>query len=156
MQQGRALPSTNSPPLHLFRPDDVTFSCSERRGALLCLPFPADHEETVAHGDFSKWIVKNVDDCLRVAEDLGCGVNRMEDIILVTGRHLARSWISVAFSESLAGAQVSFNVRASGNSSVHLEERDVRGGELKLGPSGEVSFPITLNPNLKLLPSHGS
>lgn len=80
----------------------------------------------------------------------------MEDIILVTGRHLARSWISVAFSESLAGAQVSFNVRASGNSSVHLEERDVRGGELKLGPSGEVSFPITLNPNLKLLPSHGS
>jgi hypothetical protein len=107
-----------------------------------------------AHGDFSKWIVKNVDDCLRVAEDLGCGVNRMEDIILVTGRHLARSWISVAFSEGLADAHVSFNAQASGNSSVHLEERDVSGGELKLGPSGKVSFPITLNP--KRLLSHGS
>jgi len=135
-----ALPSTNSCHLHLFRPDDVTFSCSGRQGALLCLPFPADLEETVAHGDFSKWIVKNIDDCLRVAEDLGCGISRMEDIVLVTGRHLARSWISVAFSESLGGSQVSFKVRASGDSNVHLEERDVRGGELKFGPSGEVSF----------------
>lgn len=113
----------------------------------MCLPFLADHEKTVAHGDFSKWIVKNIDDCLRVAEESGCGVSRMEDIILVTGRHLARSWISVAFSEILGEtrSQVSFRVRASGDSNVHLEELDVRGGELKLGPSGDVSFHIILS-----------
>ncbi|KAH9961773.1 hypothetical protein BC827DRAFT_1201759 [Russula dissimulans] len=61
----------------------------------------------------------------------------MEDIILVTGRHLTKSWINVAFSEGRRGAQVSFGVRVTGASSVHLEERNVTGGELKLGPHGE-------------------
>ena len=75
---------------------------------------------------------------MRVAEDLGVGVNRMEDIILVTGRHLARSWVNVIFSESQKGAQLSFVSQASGNSRVHLEERSATGGDLKLGPSGEV------------------
>ena len=140
----------NSRHLHLFRPDGVTYSCSGRRGALLWLPFPADHEETVAQGDFSKWIVKYIDDCFKTAEDLGCGVSRMEDIVLVTGRHIARSWISVAFSESLGGSQASFKVQASGDSNVRLEEREVRGGELKLGPSGEGSFHVILGSELLL------
>ncbi len=74
----------------------------------------------------------------------------MEDIILITGRHLARSWASVAFSETRGGARVSFGVRVSPGPgfNVHLEERDVSGGELKLGPCGEVSFCtiLSLNP----------
>lgn len=77
---------------------------------------------------------------MKLADDLGLAVNRMEDIILVTGRHLAKSWINVAFSESRGDAQVSFGVRVSGDSSVHLEERNGNGGELKVGPRGEVSF----------------
>ena len=113
-------------------------SCSGRQGALLSLPLPAASEDTFAHGDFGKWLVKNIDGCMRVAEDLGVGVNRMEDIILVTGRHLARSWVNVIFSESQKGAQLSFVSQASGNSRVHLEERSATGGDLKLGPSGEV------------------
>jgi len=128
---------------HFIRPDDdaqVTVSCSGRQGALLSLPFPAACEDTVAQGDFGKWLVKNIDCCMQVAEDLGLGVNRMEDIILVTGRHLARSWVNVVFSESRGGAQLSFVVQASGNSGVHLEERSATGGDLKLGPSGEVGF----------------
>jgi len=74
---------------------------------------------------------------MKVAEDLGLGVNRMEDIILVTGRHLARSWVNVVFSENRGGEQLSFVVQASGNSGVHMEERSATGGDLKLGPSGE-------------------
>jgi hypothetical protein len=145
MPQGSwALPPTDSRRLYLIRPDDapVTFVCSGslKQGALLYLPFLADREETNARGDFSKWIIKNIDGCYKVAEDLGCGVNRMEDIILVTGRHLARSWVSAAFSSSCRGGEVSFRIRLSGDSGVHLVERDVSGGELKLGPTGEVSF----------------
>jgi len=81
----RVLSPPDSPHLHLVRPDDtpVTFSCSRKQGALLSLPFPADHEETNALSDFSKWIIKNIDNCLKVTNDLGCGVN-IEDIILVT------------------------------------------------------------------------
>ena len=75
---------------------------------------------------------------MRVAEYRGVGVNRMEEIILVTGRHLARSWANAVFSESQGGAQLSFIVQTSGNSGVHMEERSATGGDLKLGPSGEV------------------
>ena len=128
---------------HSIRPDDdaqATVSCSGTQGALLSLPFPAACEDTVAQGDFGKWLVKNIDCCMRVAEALGLGVNRMEEIILVTGRHLARSWINVVFSESRVGAQLSFVVRVSGDSGVHLEERSATGGDLKLGPGGEVGL----------------
>jgi hypothetical protein len=128
-----------------MRPDDdtqVTFSCSGKQGALLYLPFPAEQEDTVALGDFGKWIVKNIDGCMRLAEERGLGVSRMEDIIIVTGRHLAKSWVRAVFSESREVAQVSFGVRVreSGDSVVHLEERNVSGAQLKFGPNGEVGF----------------
>ncbi|KAI0288769.1 hypothetical protein BC826DRAFT_1107508 [Russula brevipes] len=115
----------------------VTVTCSGKQGALLSLPFPAEREDTVALGAFGEWLVKNIDHCLRIAEDRGLGIHRTEDIVLVTGRHLARSWINVAFSETRRGAQVCFGVIVSGTSGVHLEGRSISGGELKLGPSGE-------------------
>ena len=76
----------------------------------------------------------------------------MEDIILVTGRHLARSWVSVVFSESRGGAQLSFVVQATGNSGIRLEERSATGGGLKLGPSGEVGLRATfrLHPIMRI------
>ena len=126
-----------------MRPDDgtqVTFSCSGRQGALLYLPFPAERQDTVARGDFEKWIICNIYNCMRLAEERGLGVNRMEDIILVTGRHLARSWVRAVFSESRGGAGVSFVAQASGASVVHLEERNVSGAQLEFGPNGQVSF----------------
>ena len=128
-------------------PDDdtqVTFACSGKQGALLYLPFPAEQEDTVAFGDFGKWIVKNIHDCMRFADERGLGVNRMEDIILVTGRHLAKSWVRAVFSENRGGAQVSFVVNASGNSVLRLEERNVSGAQLKFGPDGQVGFYIIL------------
>ena len=129
--------------LLFMRPDDstqVTFSCSGRQGALLYLPFPAEREDTVARGDFEKWIINNIYNCMRLAEERGLGVNRMEDIILVTGRHLARSWVRAIFSESRGGAEVSFVAQASGSSAVHIEERNVSGAQLEFGPNGEVGF----------------
>jgi hypothetical protein len=101
---------------------------------------PAERQETVARREFGKWIIENVDACFKIAVDLGYAVDRMEDIVLVTGCHLARSWVNIAFSESRGGAEVSFRVQVSGNSSVHFDERDVRGRGLKLGPTGEVGF----------------
>ena len=134
----------------MIRPDDdtqVTFSCSARQGALLYLPFPAERKDTVALGDFGKWIVKNIYDCMKLAEERGLGVSRMEDIILVTGRHLAKSWVRAVFSESRGSAQASFCAQVSGDSVVHLEERTVSGAQLALGPNGEVSFSLFLGLN---------
>jgi len=130
-----------------IRPEDdvqVTFSCTGKRGALLSLPFPAQREDTAALRDFGKCIVRNIDAWFAYAEDLGLGIDRMEDIILVTGCHRARSWVIATFSESQAGAQVSFGAEVLGNSGVGLEWRDARGGDLKLGPRGRVRIYIVL------------
>ena len=148
-----SISSFGSSAYNLTRPDDrdeapVTFSCSGRKGALLYLPLLAERHDTVARGDFGEWMLENIDTCFRVAEDLGYGVERMEDIILVTGYHLAKSWVNIAFSESRGGSQVSFGVRVSGNSGVHFDERNVIGRGLKFGPGGEVGFarPWAINP----------
>jgi len=117
---------------------------------LLYLPFQAERQDTVARGDFGEWILQNIDVCFKVAEDLGCGLNRVEDIILVTGLHRARSWVNVAFSENRVGAQVSFGVRVFGNSGVHFDEQYVGGRGLKFGPSGAVSICIKLSFQFRL------
>jgi hypothetical protein len=78
---------------------------------------------------------------MRFAEEQGSSVSRMEDIILVTGRHLARSWVRAVFSDSRGGAQVTFVAGVSApDSVVHLEERSTSGAQLELGPIGEVGF----------------
>jgi hypothetical protein len=76
---------------------------------------------------------------MRLAEERGLGVDHVEDIILVTGRHLARSWVRAVFSKS-RGAEISFVAQASGSSAVHIEERNVSGAQLEYGPNGEVGF----------------
>ena len=118
----------------------ISMQYSYTRQILLYLPFPAKREDTVARGDFEKWIINNIYNCMRLAEERGMGVNHMEDIILVTGRHLARSWVRVIFSESRGGAVVSFVAQASGDSVVHFEERNASGARLDFYSNDEVGF----------------
>ena len=84
-------------------------------------------------------MIKNIDAWFAFARGLGLGINRMEDIILVTGRHLTKSWVNVAFTQRRPDAGVSFDVQVSGVSpDISLEQEYVRGGDLKLGPTGRV------------------
>jgi hypothetical protein len=133
----------NSGGLHLTRPNDdrsnVTVSCAGKRGALLSLPVPAQREDTIAVGDFGRWMVKYIDGWFAFAKNLGLGIDRMQDITLVTGCHRAKSWINVAFSEGSRDAEASFVIRVSGSLGVNVEQRLVRGDVVsKLGPNGEV------------------
>jgi hypothetical protein len=137
---------TSHPPefrslMHKCRPEDdsqVTFSCNGKQGALLSLPVPAQGQDTVAFEDFGKWMVKHIDAWFAFARGLGLGINRMEDIILVTGRHVTKSGVNVTFTQRCPDAGVSFDVQVSGHSHVFLEQEYVRGGDLKLGPTGRV------------------
>jgi len=128
--------------LHRTRPDHhshVTASCPEKRGAVLSLPVAAQRKDTIAMGDFRKWIIKHIDYWFAFAEKLGLGVNRIQDITLVTGRHCAKSWINIAFHEGPREAEVSFGIQMSGVAGVVIEQRQVHGGAvLRIGPSGEV------------------
>ncbi|KAH9052705.1 hypothetical protein EDB87DRAFT_377982, partial [Lactarius vividus] len=126
---------------------EVSFSCTKEKGAALFLPVRVQREDTVARGDFAEWMVKHIDSWFSFAETLNLGIERMEDIILVTGRHHTRSWANIAFVESqgLVQRQVSLGVHVSGSPPGHVDvdwkfphELGLsRGVALNMGPSGE-------------------
>jgi hypothetical protein len=65
----------------------------------------------------------------------------MEDIVLVTGCHLARSWANLAFLEGGGDEQVSFGVQVIGGSKIDWQfpPEEIQGVSSNLGPSGQVS-----------------
>jgi hypothetical protein len=86
--------------------------------------------------------MQNIDVWFAFAEELGLGLRCIEDIILVTGRDLARSWFNVAFSDCEGGEQVAFGARVNGVSDVEWQvlPEDIRGTMVNHGPSGQVCF----------------
>ena len=69
----------------------------------------------------------------------------MEDIILVTGCHRARSWTNVAFPESQSRVEVSFGVQVTGATATagvdiewQMSREFIHGALLNRGPSGMV------------------
>ena len=89
-------------------------------------------------------MVKKIDTWFAFARNLGL-VDHMEEIILVTGCDLTKSWANVAFLGE-ADAQVSFGVKVEGpNISINFQyspER-ARGAILHHGPEGTVRlFPV--------------
>ena len=141
--QGDRVPhSQHSSSLTPHRPDEAarpSFSCSRRRGAILSLPVPAQRKDTAARGAFAKYITKHVNEWYAFAQERGLGISR-EDIILVTGCHLARTWATIAFLER--GEQVTFGVQVSGVSNVtwQFTPEGAQGVAFNLGPSGQVRF----------------
>ncbi len=126
-------------------PDDfrqVTFHYNRTRGAgVLSLPVTARREDTLAQGDFGRWIVKNIGTWFTFAQKLGLGIDRMEEIILVTGFDRSRSWTNVTFLGGQADAQVSFGVKVEGNDTninFQLSPELVRGAVISQGPAGTV------------------
>jgi hypothetical protein len=102
---------------------------------------PAQRQDTAARAAFAKCIIKHIDEWFAFARECDLGISR-EDIILVTGRHLARSWANIAFHNG--DEQVSFGVQVSGRSGVNWQftPEGARGVMFNLGPSGQVRFVL--------------
>jgi prepilin-type processing-associated H-X9-DG protein len=68
----------------------------------------------------------------------------MEDIVFVTGCHLARSFANIAFSDGHGEEQVSFEVKLPNVSKVEWQFpfEDVQLAALNVGPSGQVRLPL--------------
>jgi prepilin-type processing-associated H-X9-DG protein len=127
----------------LCRPEEfpqVSFLCTRRRGAVLSLPVEAQRQDTRAQGDFGKWIAKHIGSWFTFTRSLGLGIERMEDIVLVTGLHLTRSWANVAFLDGHEDGRASLGVRINNGRNVtwHCPPGSVRGGVRNWGPEGEV------------------
>ncbi|KAH9012524.1 hypothetical protein EDB84DRAFT_938760 [Lactarius hengduanensis] len=120
---------------------EVSFTCSRKLGAVLALPVTAQREDTLAQGDFATWMTRHIDSWFTFARRLGLGIEQMQDLVLVTGRHRTRSWSNIAFYESQADAQVSFGVQVSGHLGAgvnwQVSSRQIQGAILSHGPSGE-------------------
>ena len=100
-------------------------------------------EDTIAQGAFGRWIVEHIGNWFNFARKLELGIEEMEDIILVTGCDLTRSWTNIAFLGGEVDAQVSFgvDVRVNGpNTNINFQSSPelVRGAVIDQGPEGMV------------------
>ncbi|KAH9023165.1 hypothetical protein EDB85DRAFT_1992298 [Lactarius pseudohatsudake] len=120
-------------------PAEVTFLCRRKQGAVLSLPIQARCENTVALGDFGEWMINHIDRWFSWARELGMGINRMEDIVLVTGVHRTRSWTNVAFLEGQTDSRVSFEVQVAADTGINWRFSPDRiiGAVLNRGPVGQ-------------------
>ena len=112
---------------------------------MLSLPVKARREDTLAQGDFRRWIVKNIDSWIAFARKLGLGIDQMEEIILVTGCDRTRSWTNVAFLGDQLDSQVSFGVKVEGpdtNVKFQSSRGNTRGAVLRHGPEGAVRLYV--------------
>ncbi|KAF8264370.1 hypothetical protein EI94DRAFT_1703308 [Lactarius quietus] len=131
-------------PRHLISdPGEVVFSCTENPGAVLSLPIEAKQENTVVREDFGKWMIKHIDQWFAWTQGLGLEINKMEDIVLLTGTDRTKSWANVAFLGGQADARVSFGVEAT-HTETHTKinwqfspERKTGATVWHRGPSGE-------------------
>jgi hypothetical protein len=109
---------------------------------VLSIPVDAQRQDTRARGDFGKWMVRHIDSWFAFARGLGLGIEHMEEIVLVTGQHLTRSWANVVFFEGQASGQASLGVRVVQGPEVsinwHCLPGSVRGGVRSWGPEGRV------------------
>ena len=110
---------------------------------MLSLPVNAQRQDTLARRAFGKWIVQHIDSWFAFAQGLGHGINRMEEIILVTGCHCTRSWANVTFLEDQAHAQASFGVKVADDSiNWQFPLGGAHGAVCSWGPGGKVNVSL--------------
>jgi len=83
------------------------YSCKRRHGALLALPFAGLEEDVIRTKVFEDYIRDHVDSWFAFARRYNFDVERMEDLILVTGCTLVTSWGVAAFVDNTSDAEVS-------------------------------------------------
>jgi hypothetical protein len=79
---------------------EVSLSCTKSNGAVLSLPFDAHREDTSQKKRFSNYIAKHCESWFGFTSSNGLDVDRMEDIVLVTGCDCTQPWLLAAFTES--------------------------------------------------------
>jgi hypothetical protein len=102
-------------------------------------------EDTLAQSAFGEWIVKHIVNWFAFSRGLQLGIERMEDIILVTGCDRTRSWTNVAFLGGQANAEGSYRVkvveRIDNSVQIQISSEHVMGGVLSHLPSQLYSLP---------------
>ena len=94
------------PMIHSRRTQGVTYTC-RGPGALLSLPCGGNREDAIHKRMFRERIRDNVDTWFNWSRNADLPVDRMDELILVTGCTLVTSYASAVFDDYIADAQVS-------------------------------------------------
>jgi len=85
------------------------------RGAVLSLPNGGHREDVIRTKVFEDYIRDHVDSWFNWAQNNKLGIERMEDLILVSGCTLVASWAAAAFVDNNLDAEISLTSRTFSN-----------------------------------------
>ena len=104
---------------------------AQDRGALLSLPHKGHRKDVKPIKAFENHIRDNVDSWFRWSKEMMLPVERMEDLILVTGCTLVTSWAAAAFDAHMSvdsdPTTISLETRKSHGGRVQYFWRNIRG-----------------------------
>ncbi|KAI9510668.1 hypothetical protein F5148DRAFT_1333231 [Russula earlei] len=100
-------------------PDEGVAYKSRGQGALLFLPYDGHRSDVIRTKVFEDYIRDNVVTWFNWARNKGMGVERMEDLILVSGCTFVTSWAAAAFVDSAVEAEISLTVQPFNNGGAH-------------------------------------
>jgi hypothetical protein len=106
--------------------EDVTFKF-RNRGALLYLPNGGHHEDVVRAQAFEHYIKDYVDNWFTWAQKNQLGVERVEELILVSGCTLVTSWAVAAFADDTVDAEISLSSTTLKNCGASFVWSNIRG-----------------------------
>jgi len=136
------------PMIRFRRAEGVTYIC-RGPGALLSLPCGGYREDAIHKRMFRERIRDNVDSWFNWSRnaDLPVPVDRMDDLIFVTGCTLVTSYASAVFDDHIADARISLVSRPLSNGGSSLVWSNIRGTieyhDSQVNPVC-LSFPATL------------
>jgi len=112
--------------LHSLSAEGITFK-SERLGALLFIPHDGHCEDVIRPEVFQDYVRDNVDNWFAWAQKNNFDVERMEDLILVSGCTLVSSWAVAAFVDHAVDPEISLVVQKLDNGGASFAWGEVRG-----------------------------
>jgi hypothetical protein len=112
--------------IHSRRAEGVTYIC-RGHGALLSLPCGGYREDTIHKRMFRERIRDNVVSWFNWSRNADLSVDRMDDLILVTGCTLVTSYASAVLDGYIADAQISLVSRPLNNGGASFVWSNIRG-----------------------------
>ena len=112
--------------LHSRRAGGITYQC-RGRGALLSLPNGGHHEDVIQKKRFEDYTRDHVGGWFNWAQRENLGVERMEDLVLVSGCTLVTSWAAAAFVDNIVNAEISLESRTLSNGGTNFVWNNIQG-----------------------------
>ncbi|KAF8474352.1 hypothetical protein DFH94DRAFT_761689 [Russula ochroleuca] len=112
--------------LHHPNTEGVTCKC-RGRGALLSLPHGGHREDVIRTKAFEDYIRDHIVSWFTWAQNNKLGVERMEELILVSGCTLVTSWAAAAFVDNSMEAEISLASRTFATGGASFAWNNIRG-----------------------------